>query len=392
MAANTQAVQHRLLVSVGLAGLFAVCAAGGVQAAEDTDVIARVEKAWRDREKRYRSVHVEWTETQVQPAGWLSNLWLEAGGPRRARIMNPNNEVVPPKTTTLVVASKLDLQEEKLLYHEDRWAWHQEQKKHVPCPVTVLYDGKVLQTLKPNGFADMTWPIGTIIKRGPVGYTSRPELRPLIGAFRPLDPIFQQFDLKKYRMSTRSGKLDGKQLLVLERESHRGDKTILWMDAEQEYSIRREANYLKDRLQQQITVTHKHDSALGWVPQEWETITRFDEGKLTETCRGRVTVLTSGTIPASVFRLDFPPGTRVHDETKQKEAQDYITRDGSSPRHIHTSEIGKTYHELLQSEPPNRVPAWRWKWVWIGLVASLVVLAAVSWLVLCRGRKVKSEA
>lgn len=284
---------------------------------------------------------------------------------------------VPPRLTTLTAAVTLDLQKVKCLCTEPSWSWHAKRDEFVYSPVTTLYDGKISRHLSPHGVAEMTWPQAHVRAASPSQFAGLPQLRPLFQTFRPFGS-YRTFDVRSFQLATASqGGKD--QDLMLVKESGRSTNT-LWLRPSQGYSLVRETLVVKGVVLQQFRIDHRQDGKLGWVPQKWELVTRSFNGKLAETSKGEVTLIRSGPIGDESFVLPFPAGTRVLDETRPENSQNYITRADASDRIIPPGEFGKAYSELLESEPEGR--RWLGKGAWAASLLLLAVTSVAAWVAL----------
>ena len=69
----------------------------------------------------------------------------------------------------------------------------------------------------------------------------------------------------------------------------------------------------------QIDVTYQHDAAHGWIPASWTCLRMDSNGNESSLISCKVEEYEiNPSIPADAFKLHFPPGTRVLDESNHE--------------------------------------------------------------------------
>jgi hypothetical protein len=345
-------------------------------------------KAWKDRQENVRTVRLAWTERTTIPRGYVSET-NKGESPHRLKDLGLEpGEVVPPTDVTFDAASSVSMDGEKVRLYRDDHQWSGAAKAYTSCPVVSVFDGKSGRDFWSKGRGgQFSYPLGNI-KGGPALYIDGPYLNAVGLAYRPFS--FRVFIAKpdSLTLTGRKSVLGGKQCLELELAPGGEAVQRLWVDPTRDYAIVRSFLVVRGRVITRMDIRYVNEPKEirldGWDSSQFGT-----DGKLEKAQRVRVTNCEiNPPIESSEFDIDFPPGTKVIDQTTPIAPTYYIVRDGGRKRIIEPHELRIPYKELIATMPelahgPNGWSLPSWPTVALGAVG----LGAGVWFVWRRFRR-----
>ncbi len=173
-------------------------------------------------------------------------------------------------------------------------------------------------------------------------------------------------------------RIDGKSCQLYSSRTGSDRLVEFWIDPQSDYIVRRIRWSKSSRVDEQLDIQFKDESASPRLPSSW-TRTNFDAaGHVKRTMTGTVTaVRINSPIPKEDFEVVFPPGCRVYDQRTNK---DYRIESDGDMREL-TTEGEASVHVEPQPGTPwltrNRFPI-------IGIVAGSLLIAFI--LILHRRR------
>ena len=96
------------------------------------------------------------------------------------------------------------------------------------------------------------------------------DLRPIMMALRPLDPVLGHLLVDRAVTNERRTFYRGKSIFLLEeRHDPSGWKTILWIEPERDYLVSRYYVEFEQKPIADIDIDYTHDATWGWIPSGW---------------------------------------------------------------------------------------------------------------------------
>lgn len=290
--------------------------------------IGRILRAWEKRQAEVKSFRFAWVERQTYAKGSLLN-------PDMHPKLNPARLTLPPEDMTFDAPFKSIFDGARMRYSYEGKVWKSETGECFDQKYDSVFDGQRGKDLWPLSVGG--YPRGHVRHENTI--IKNIHLRPIVAAYRPLDPntgVFGTFAPGGFRILSENGEIRGHRCVVIEEVTKSPDqeKRTLWIDPSRALILRcligtqRETCY-------QINVAYQEDSRHGWVPSRWEIIKKvdpLDPDKVCETDSASVTAYAiNGPVSQEDFSLEFPPGTWVMEEVEPPPSTktiDYITRKG----------------------------------------------------------------
>jgi hypothetical protein len=188
---------------------------------------------------------------------------------------------------------------------------------HVPRAIPYrksTFDGKKVmvyyRTARPNG--EIRWD-----EKSPEG--NKLSLRGVLPTLRPLDENTGGFNLAAFKPCP-SIQVDGHMCMGLMAHVAGGANGLyrtVWLDPAMDYSVRRYVQSVGGKPVITLDITYDRDPKHGWIPKRWSSIWMNPEtDTLVMAENAEVTSYEINVpIPADEFKIEFPPGTNVHDKT-----------------------------------------------------------------------------
>ena len=249
--------------------------------------------AWQKRQSSINSFSFAWTEEQIHPKGWLSNPRY----PERERaaipgLLTDRSYVV---TKTLAVAGNkmrysfvLDRKEEPdgvdvvAQPGNNRGLGVRRHYSYVS-----VFDGAVGAT-RITSFLDH--PPGTVVRTTANTDAQNLDVRPILMAFRPLDPVMGHQLIERAVTNLSRQFFRGKSIFLLEeRHDPSGWKTILWIEPERDFLVTRYLVVFEQKTIVDVIIDYRHDARWGWIPSGWQVTEMLSDGSKRQVAVARVT-------------------------------------------------------------------------------------------------------
>jgi len=253
---------------------------------------ADVIKAWQKRQDAIKTFRFGWTEQQTHPKGWLSNPRF----PERERSSIPGllidrtysvSKTLAVDDNKMRYSFELDRKEEadgiRVKTTDNRSDGLGVRRKYAYLSV---FDGQVGKTS-----------ITSLIESPPP--TSRQtttnvdgqnmDTRPILMAFRPLDPLMGHLLMDRAVTNERRRFYRGKSIFLLEeRHDPSGWKTMLWVEPERDFLVSRYDVYFEQKLIVAIDIDYVEDARWGWIPNGWRVTEMLADGSKRLVCEAKV--------------------------------------------------------------------------------------------------------
>lgn len=372
---------HRSFWMTVLAIALVVAAPAFAQPAFPT--IADVEKAWQARQDYVKTLRMEWKEHVVVPRGSVSAMLRGAGSKVPADTPNTDHDYVAPMSMALAG--------DKLVTETGYQTWNHEKLKFTANPHKIFYNDKEYIVFRPKSDS-VDWPIG--VKYPLPEQRGVPISLPVLLCVRGCSQRRCGIAPQEFKVSGRSAMVNRVHCIELTYKiSHKATYSI-WLAPDRDFVPIRMLLNVGATVPAKGDVTYQLDNGIWW-PTTWSFVQteggRILHSSVSTVVRREVNVM----IADHEFECEFPAGTRVVDGSSAKE-ENYIVREDKSKRPILPREVGKTYQELVNSEPPftpiQRVTMGRWRWAWGWLGAAGVLLCFVVVRVVLRRRRTQQNA
>jgi len=263
--------------------------------------------AWQKRQNAVNSFRFTWTEEQIHPKGWLANPRY----PERERLAIPglftDRRYVVQKN--LAVAGNrmrysfvLDRGEEPdgvdvvARHGDNRGLGVRRHYSYVS-----VFDGQTGRT-RITSFLDH--PPGTVVQTAANIDAQNLDVRPILMAFRPLDPAMGHLLIDRAVTNERRQFYRGRSIFLLEeRHDPSGWKTLLWLEPERGFLVSRYLLAFEQRTIADIVIDYTEDPRWGWIPAGWRITEMLSDGSKRQITVARVTGYSiNGPIAAEEFR------------------------------------------------------------------------------------------
>jgi hypothetical protein len=249
--------------------------------------------AWQKRQSSINSFRFAWTEEQIHPRGWLSNPRY----PERERAAIPRLLI----DRSYAVAKTLEVAGNKMRYGFVL------DRKEEPDGVDVVarqgnnrglgvrrhysylsvFDGASGAT-RITSFLDH--PPGTVVRTTANADAQNLDVRPILMAFRPLDPVMGHQLIDRAVTNERRQFFRGKSIFLLEeRHDPSGWKTIVWIEPERDFLVSRYVLAFEQKTIVDIVIDYTHDARWGWIPSGWQVTEMLSDGSKRQIAVARVT-------------------------------------------------------------------------------------------------------
>jgi hypothetical protein len=238
--------------------------------------------AWQKRQDAIRTFRFAWTEQQTHPNKWLSNPRF----PERERsaipgLLHDRSFVV---TKTLAVAG------DKMRYSFELDRKEEADGVRVVAPqgdnrglgvrrhytYVSTFDGQIGET-RLTTFLDSPPP--TSIRTTTNVDAQNLDVRPILMAFRPLDPVMGHLLIDRAVTNERRAFYKGKSTFLFEeRHDPMGWKTMLTIEPERDFLVSRYEVYFEQKLIADIDIDYAHDARWGWIPNGWRVTEMLADG------------------------------------------------------------------------------------------------------------------
>jgi hypothetical protein len=238
--------------------------------------------AWQKRQGAINTFRFAWTEEQTHPKGWLSNPRY----PERERSAIPGLLI----DRNYVVAKTLAVAGNKMRYSFEL------DRKEEPDGVDVVarqgsnrglgvrrhysyvtvFDGRI-GTTRLSSFMDH--PPETITQTTANVDAQNLDTRPILMAFRPLDPVMGHRLIDRAITNLSRTFYRGKSTFLLEeRHDPSGWKTLLWIEPERNFLVSRYVMSFEQKMIVDIDIDYLQDARWGWIPSGWRVTEMLSDG------------------------------------------------------------------------------------------------------------------
>lgn len=368
-------------ISCALLPVFCLIPGAGLADETASATMSTIARAWKNRENRVSTLDCEWSGQQVW--GAKTQVYYDEKG---ARYVLPSND------HTVTTEGRFRLHGDKMRYESSGPQPIQETGSFETRGYVSVTDGIDQKSFfdKEKGAEGPRFPpVGFIGEKVTLPDTLTIHLWPLLMLYRSSAPdvVAAAVDLRKF---SPKGPITiaGRECLLLERTTGGVEKQELVIDMKRDSvpvrirSLSRDGSAADGAWYAAILIEIDYiDHGDGtWNPSGWKTAFFGERGRLLEQMKAVVKRCDLNTdIPDSVFRFDFPVGTKV---SNRKTREHYLLREGGEKRPITQAEANArvSYKQLLETNPGGAL-GYRGRF-W--LVLSLIVTAGLLLLLVRR--------
>jgi hypothetical protein len=317
-----------------------------VDRAKSIPTMDQIHAAWKSRQGRTKSARFEWKEVDFIPQGMMAR-------PLRSQDEGTGEPaVVPPDDTTMESTHSIDLSGEMLRYCHKGFEWGVEEGRPVEGSYVATFDGHVARSLfgVARVWGGQQAPVGFIEKEAQHTDYNNYHLMPVLLLYRGCDPKTGGRNLGDYAVSGKTGIIEGRRCVLVEKSHPSSFVETFWLDADRDFIVLRVVDSMPGG-QQTTDISYRKDGAYGFVPTTWRHVeigcpsgVVFGHTSGTETkCE------VNGAIVPGEFDCEFPVGTVVKD---LRAGTTFITLAGVKQRMVTNDEInrGASYDEMLATE------------------------------------------
>ncbi len=191
-------------------------------------------------------------------------------------------------------------------------------------PARVAFDGTSTRTYRALNDPMITG-VGFLRPGFHVSQVQSPAPECILLAFRPLDPFLGSIDPAGFRVLPERGKLGEVSCVIIEslEEGRFGIRTSYWLDPTRDYLVLCKHETNRGRDTQRTDITYREDPVAGWVPSGCKVATVSAVGTFCTLRSCTITdLVVNQPIASKEFLVDFPKGTRVHEEPRANTPQE----------------------------------------------------------------------
>jgi len=326
-----------------------------------------IEQVWRTRQDSAKTIRVDWKEKHLIPKGGYSTL---------VSFANPNvPDPTPASDYAYVSERSLVIAAENMVTRHDNHSWKSDKRAFFPKPTHNYFSEQIVTVCFPKSefhafplvvknSANHTygWPAWML----PIGLTVR-------GCSRRVCERL----LEDYKISGRQEVVNGVPCMEVRRKASIQVTESLWLAPSMDYVVVRAVVAGPEGIDLKIDANYARVEG-HWMPKSWTTIRAF-RGRIVDSWTSIIENLeVNSPVAKEEFQCDEQGGSRVVDGSGAKE-KNYIVRDDHSKRVMGHGDFGKTYEEILNSDPPQSSGT-RFRigsmWLALALAALLLVLVA----------------
>jgi hypothetical protein len=305
--------------------------------------IEQVQRAWQERQDRFKTVHISWESDSLRVAGSIS----------RAAAKNPREGKNEPLSDHKHTATNSIFLRGDSYRHDTQGiaSWIPHLERFLLKDQMLIFDGST--TREKAKFEDRSYSQAFVQSEGRPKETQLIDLYPVLLSFRPLHKQLRPVVLDEFSLTRGAHSFHGHSCVELMKRIP-GQKFImrLWIDPRSDFVVRHAQIEVGGLLWVDLDISYAEVPQLGWTVSAWAQSSYDDRGRLALSSKCRVTEQHFNVeLPDNTFSEGFDPRTYVVDLAAEEH---YIVKEDGSKRPVARSEYSKNFEELITSEPPSR--------------------------------------
>jgi len=363
-------------------------------AARADELIDEIDKAWRERGSKVKTLSADWKSEVYIPIGGQTEAQKELDAIRASNrrldktVVLNKNPVVPHKETRLATTGKLRFAPERVLVNREKFEWSPAKEEFLVLGAMCGYTQGKITRLYSNGSISTSFPDAQIFSGIGNPDMKLDELWPLSLCFLPHAPGTRLLELSKFIKSATKGE-SGDLLEITTAETTSGPQFLVRVDPKRDMIPVFVRLYRGKMKAVELSIEYGQNSITRWEPTNW-TLSRFQaSGSLSE--RLDVTMKTievNSPIAANELEVRMPHGTVVITSEGKKESYAIVDKNGHQ-KTIPLEYLGKPHEQLLEMADASTVPKSH-RALWLSFIAiASVFCVMVSWRLIQRKNKPK---
>jgi hypothetical protein len=257
---------------------------GGVLSSpsQQSPTVDQVEKAWKARQERFRTVQVVWEQTNLITKGSLS----QGLPPPVLKEFGP--DPVPREDFTYVSNHAMILEGDSYRYSDRTQVYSAPNKDYIWSQFVMVYDGEILSIKRKYEGAPMSG--GEIQKPQNAIHVKQVSFYPIIMSFRPMNPKLRGFDIRDFSPTGASEMMAGHRCWEFaKRLRPQVPRQSIWIDPAMDYQVCRMSIDAKKSTREQAECRYEKNEKHGWLLKSWKTdIINTMQGAVIRSWRGEV--------------------------------------------------------------------------------------------------------
>ena len=334
--------------------------------------IEQIQRAWQERQERFKTVHISWQADSLRVAGSYSqNASAKAKNAEKGKIL-------PPVDHKFTVTNSVFLKGDSYRHDAQGLAsWMTHLERFLQQDRILIFDGST--TKEKAKFEGRSYSQAFVQSEGRPKDAQLIDHYPILLSFRPIHKLLRPVVLDEFTLTPGTHPFQGYLCHELTKRIPGQQYMMrLWVDPKHDFIVRHVQVEAGGRLWADLDISYAEVSEVGWTVSAWAFSTYDDRGKLASSARCRVTEQHYNTeLPSDTFSEGFDPKTYV---VNLAEKERYILKEDGSKRPVSESEYSKDFEELITSEPPSRAKSVSSKAIVI-VVASLGLVLSIVFFV-----------
>jgi hypothetical protein len=319
--------------------------------------------AARKRQEAIKTLDVKFKHTESYTKGAVSD----------ASRSNPNPPVpVPAEDMSVESMNRIVIDGEKIRVEENHPGWYDRGKRTYKQTKIYTYDGDAAYMLFRSDYGGRPSAQGGIEE----AFLGRDvHFIPLYVSVRGLSTIFSSPTTAQLQPSQTTEKI-GDDLCEQYIVPTKGEApTRFWLDPKRDYCIRCIRSGNEAQSHSVYNIQNTHYEKYGWLPKSWSHQEHSWKGKLLATHTFEIQEMKiNEPVPADLFKIEFPPGSRVADNRNDKHKEYIMESDGSMRE-----------DDLASHMPPPARKIWYPPLTWSISALILIVVGVLAIIIVRRG-------
>jgi hypothetical protein len=319
--------------------------------------------AARKRQEAIKTLDVRFKHTETYAKGTVSD----------ASRSNPNPPTpVPAEDMSVESMNRIVLDGEKIRVEDNHPGWYGRGKRTYKQSRIYTFDGDIGYLLLNRDYGGQLSAQGGI-EEAFLGRDA--HFIPLYISVRGLSPIFSSPTMSQLQQSKTNEKIGDDLCEQYIAPTKGGAPTLFWLNAKKDYCIRRIRGGNEEQAHSVCNIQNIYDEKYGWLPKSWCHEEHSWKGKLLATHTFEIQEMKiNESVPADLFKIEFPSGSRVADNRNGKHKEYIAQPDGSMQE-----------DDLAAHMPPPARKTWYPPLTWAISAVILILIGVLAIIIVRRG-------
>ncbi len=357
------------------------------------ELIDEIDKAWRERGSKVKTLSADWSCEVFIPIGGQSEVQKNLDAIREfsrrldKTVVVNKHPVVPQKETRLAITGKLRFAPDRVLISREKIEWSPAKEEFLVLGNMCGYSEGKITRLYSNGSISTSFPDAQIFSGSGNPDMNMDELWPFSLCFLPHASGTRLFELSKYIKSPT--KAESANMIEIVAEVSVGPSFVVWVDPKRDMIPVFVRLLRGNKKAVELSIEYGQNSIMRWEPTRWK-LSRFQEnGSLSERldCTMK-TIEVNSSIGADEFEVRMPHGTVLITREGKNESFSIVDKNGQL-KSIPLETLGQPHEQLLEAADASATPKTR-RAFWLSLMAIAIVFCVMaSWRLIQRKRKTR---